>query len=212
MVKVGQMKSTGGSCHSRVSSRVNGQLVSIPSLSRHLLHIMASPSAKPKPTETISRRKRVLPGVNRDDSDDELGSDDLPWEWLYNVENSDRASDDTQKDRKRRKVTGNKIVGARIGTFECRIGDTVLLKAEGSNEAWVAIICEFVEDDGEGEKAANFMWFSTEKEIRNKDRKRNDFYWVYIGSPDTHHPGPSNTDSLFRRMSFTSPRPGISTH
>ncbi|QPG99205.1 hypothetical protein C2857_001193 [Epichloe festucae Fl1] len=155
---------------------------SIPSPSRQLLHIMASPSAKPKPTETISRRKRALPGVNRDDSDDELGSDDLPWEWLYNVENSDRASDDTQNDRKRRKVTGNKIVGARIGTFECRIGDTVLLKAEGSNEAWVAIICEFVEDDGEGEKAANFMWFSTEKEIRNKDRKRNDFNWneLYI--------------------------------
>lgn len=142
------------------------------------LHIMAPQIAKPKGNETNARRKRALPGVSRDDSDDELGSDDLPWEWIYNVENPDRASDGTQNDRKRRKTTGSKIVGARLGTFECRIGDTVLLKAEGSNEAWVAIICEFVDDDGDGEKAANFMWFSTEKEIRNKDRKRTDFYWV----------------------------------
>ncbi|KAG6033298.1 hypothetical protein E4U41_006946 [Claviceps citrina] len=143
---------------------------------------MAPQSAKQNGSETKARQKRALPGVNRDDSDDELGSDDLPWEWIYNAEDPDRASDDTQNDRKRRKVTGPKIVGARIGTFECHIGDTVLLKAEGSNEAWVAIICEFVDDDGEGEKAANFMWFSTEKEIRNRDRKRNDFYWneLYI--------------------------------
>ncbi|KAK2609013.1 Origin recognition complex, subunit 1 [Conoideocrella luteorostrata] len=132
--------------------------------------------------EPTKRQKSVLPGVNRGDSDDELGSDDLPWEWIYGVENSDRPGSNVQKDRKRRKVTANKIIGARMGSFECRIGDTVLLKAEGSNEAWVALICEFVEDDVEGEKAANFMWFSTEKEIRNKDRKRDDFYWneLYI--------------------------------
>ncbi|KAG5980031.1 hypothetical protein E4U55_004464 [Claviceps digitariae] len=143
---------------------------------------MAPQSAKQKATGTNTRQKRAVPGVSRGDSDDELGSDDLPWEWIYDVENPERASDGTQNDRKRRKVTGTKITGARIGTFECRIGDIVLLKAEGSNEAWVAIICEFIDDDGEGEKAANFMWFSTEKEIRNKDRKRSDFYWneLYI--------------------------------
>lgn len=65
-----------------------------------------------------------------------------------------------------------------MGSFECRIGDSVLLKAEGSNEAWVGIICEFLEDDGENEMAANFMWFSTQAEIRNKDKKRTDYYWV----------------------------------
>lgn len=75
-------------------------------------------------------------------------------------------------------MSGDKIVGARIGQFECRVGDCVLLKADGSNEAWVALICEFVDDDDDGEKAANFMWFSTEKEIRNKDKKRSDFHWV----------------------------------
>ncbi|KAG5930591.1 hypothetical protein E4U53_002208 [Claviceps sorghi] len=143
---------------------------------------MASQSAKQRGTGSNTRQKRVVPGVSRGDSDDELGTDDLPWEWIYDVENPERASDGKQNDRKRRKVTGTKIAGARIGTFECRIGDTVLLKAEGSNEAWVAIICEFIDDYGEGEKAANFMWFSTEKEIRNKDRKRSDFYWneLYI--------------------------------
>ncbi|KAG5986809.1 hypothetical protein E4U43_005343 [Claviceps pusilla] len=146
---------------------------------------MAPQTAKQKRTETGVRQRRPVPGVSRGDSDDELGSDDLPWEWIYDVENPERASDGTQNDRKRRKVTSNKIAGARIGSFECRVGDTVLLKAEGSNEAWVAIICEFIDDDGEGEKAANFMWFSTEKEIRNKERKRSDFHWVVYMVPTT---------------------------
>ncbi|KAG6250564.1 hypothetical protein E4U23_001335 [Claviceps purpurea] len=144
---------------------------------------MTPKNAKQKRAETNARKQRASTGVSRVDSDDELGSDDLPWEWIYDADKSpERASDGTQSDRKRRKVTGNNIVGARMGTFECRIGDTVLLKAEGSNEAWVAIIGEFVEDDGDGEKAANFMWFSTEKEIRNKDKKIKDFYWneLYI--------------------------------
>ncbi|KAF7551716.1 hypothetical protein G7046_g7646 [Stylonectria norvegica] len=132
--------------------------------------------------EPLRRQKRRLPGVSREDSDDELGSDDLPWEWIYDTAAPVRNDDAPQSDRKRRKVTGNKIVGARMGQFECRLGDCVLLKADGSNEAWVAIIWDFVEDDGEGEKAASFMWFSTEKEIRNRDKKRTDFYWneLYI--------------------------------
>lgn len=126
---------------------------------------------------TSRRPARKPTGVARDDSDDELGVEDLPWKWLY-----DRAttkSPDTHKEsdtprKRKRTVSGPRIVGAGLGTFQCFVGDCVLLKAEGSKEAWVAIICEFVEDD-EGEKAANFMWFSTEKEIRNKERKRLDF-------------------------------------
>jgi len=65
-----------------------------------------------------------------------------------------------------------------MGSFECRVGDCVLLKAEGNNEAWVGLICEFMEDEDEG-KVANFMWFSTEKEIRNKEKKRTDFMQVF---------------------------------
>ncbi|KAJ2973793.1 hypothetical protein NQ176_g6409 [Zarea fungicola] len=120
--------------------------------------------------------KRPPQGVLPEDSDEELDTEDVHWEWIYEDEATTRAYAE-EGDRKRRKVSGRPITGARLGTFECRIGDTVLLKADGSNEAWVAIICEFVEDDGDGDKAASFMWFSTEKEIRNKDKKRNDFYW-----------------------------------
>ncbi|KAM6538707.1 Origin recognition complex, subunit 1 [Fusarium falciforme] len=130
----------------------------------------------------VSSAKRQLPGASQNDFEDELAGDEPSWEWIYNTSPTAERSDEPQSDRKRRKVTGDRIVGAKIGRFECRIGDIVMLKADGSNEAWVALICEFVEDDGEGEKAANFMWFSSEKEIRNKDKKRSDYYWneLYI--------------------------------
>lgn len=134
-------------------------------------------SPSPKGPSPRRRRARPPPGVTRDDSDDELGCDDLPWEWIYG-EAVAAAPDGDGSASKRRKIQGPAIVGARMGSFECRVGDTVLLKADGSNEAWVAIICEFIDDDAESDKAANFMWFSTEKEIRNKHRKRHDFYWV----------------------------------
>jgi origin recognition complex subunit 1 len=71
-----------------------------------------------------------------------------------------------------------------MGNFECKVGDCVLLKAEGTNEAWVGMICEFIEED-DGEMVANFMWFATEKEIRNKEKKRTDFMQVWSG--DTRH-------------------------
>ncbi|KAM0339819.1 hypothetical protein ACHAPU_010772 [Fusarium lateritium] len=128
------------------------------------------------PIASAERVKRQISGISYDLSDDELASGEPSWQWIYSSASTTERNDDPQSDRKRRKVTGDKIVGAKIGQFECRIGDTVMLKADGSNEAWFALICEFVEDDGEGEKAANFMWFSSEKEIRNKDKKRIDYY------------------------------------
>ena len=94
-------------------------------------------------------------GIQREDSDDELGEEDLIWEWIYSNNKQQR------------------IVGAQFGKFRCKIGDCVLLKAEGVKEAWVAIICEFAEDEDEN-KVANFMWFSSEKEVRNKNKKRSD--------------------------------------
>ena len=101
-------------------------------------------------------------GVLREDSDDELGLDDLPWQWIY---------------------SGKEIVGARMGEFEVHLGDIVLLKAPVSNEAWLAILYSFsegeVEDedgDVEVEKKAMMMWFSSEKEIRGSKKKRTDFF------------------------------------
>ena len=61
-----------------------------------------------------------------------------------------------------------------MGGFSCKLGDTVLLKAEGS-QAWVGIICDFYDDEVEGEKMARFLWFASEREIRNKSTKRTDF-------------------------------------
>lgn len=121
-----------------------------------------------------------VPGVARDDSDDELGDQDLPWEWVYDIPRRDSRDAADAPAAKRLRTQSHSIIGARLGAFQCHVGDCVLLKADGSNEAWVAIVCEFIEDD-DGDMAANFMWFSTEKEIRNKDRKRTDF--LSVGSP-----------------------------
>ncbi|KAG0649799.1 Origin recognition complex subunit 1 [Hyphodiscus hymeniophilus] len=138
------------------------------------------------------RARKILAGVARDDSDDELGVEDHPWEWIYGKEDREEngTADDDEDDeksatpRRRRsksvRHTSNKrrIVGATMGSFKCKIGDTVLLKSEVPNEAWVGIICEFTEtldEDGEMEKQAKFMWFCSEKEIRNKQKKRADF-------------------------------------
>ncbi|KAL1646942.1 Origin recognition complex, subunit 1 [Diplodia intermedia] len=132
-------------------------------------------------------------GVLREDSDDELGIEDYPWEWVYEGEGHAETLDDDDATPRRRGGRQNKtqaskrsIIGARMGNFACRLGDTVLLKAEG-NEAWVGIICDLFDgrdEDGEEEKMANFMWFSTPKEIRNKARRRTDYMdnEVYITS------------------------------
>ncbi|CAH0026427.1 unnamed protein product [Clonostachys rhizophaga] len=145
---------------------------------------MPSPAHQSPQLQSWTRKRRAPSGVAREDSDDELGEDDLPWEWIYEahpvaVEQDSQENDSETEtgNRKRRRVTdgSSKIIGARMGKFECRVGDCVLLKAEGSNEAWVGLICEFINDDGEGNEAANFMWFSTEREIRNKNKKRTDF-------------------------------------
>ena len=115
----------------------------------------------------VDRARQYLTtgGVARDDSDDELGYDDHPWEWIFS-QNGNTVGGDPE------------IIGARMGRFECRVGDSVLLKAEGTHEAWIGLICDFEFDDEAEEKMANFMWFSTEREVRNKQKKRQDALMV----------------------------------
>lgn len=124
----------------------------------------------------------------REDSDDELGYEDHPWEWIYG--DGDAGADAPPIDgsvtpRKRKAAHTKKtsrIVGARMGSFRCKLGDAVLLKADG-NQAWVGIICDFHEDTEDDEKMAKFLWFSSEQEVRNKNKKRTDFLPVGYEDP-----------------------------
>ena len=130
----------------------------------------------------VEKARQYLSGgaVLREDSDDELGLEDHPWQWIYEDQDiQSRKNDRSVTPRKRKassSATEGRIVGARMGSFQCRVGDTVLLKAEG-NQAWVGIICDLFDGDEEEEgeeKMAKFMWFSSEEEIRNKSKKRDD--------------------------------------
>ncbi|KAF1956136.1 P-loop containing nucleoside triphosphate hydrolase protein [Byssothecium circinans] len=124
----------------------------------------------------VEKARQYLAGgaIHREDSDDELGDEDFPWEWIYNDAGEQSAQNTASRKRKGAPVSGQKrIVGARMGNFVCKQGDTVFLKAEG-NQAWVGIICDLFEEE-DGEMMAKFMWFSSEKEIRNKSTKRTDF-------------------------------------
>ncbi|KAL7924988.1 P-loop containing nucleoside triphosphate hydrolase protein [Trichoderma austrokoningii] len=129
---------------------------------------------------TRGRKRTFAAAVASEGSDVNSEAGEVSWEWIYSTEQTDNG----EGDRKRRRGSASsKIVGARYGDFECRIGDTVMLKAgDVSYGAWIAIICDFREDSETGEMSADFMWFLTEKEIRNKGRKREDFYWneLYI--------------------------------
>jgi origin recognition complex subunit 1 len=137
-------------------------------------------------TTSKAERARALlhGGVPREDSDDELGYEDLPWEWIY----GDSEVEMPQPKRRKRNVDDGpekvrEIVGAKMGSFECRIGDCLLIKGEGlQGEAFVGLACEFMEDK-DGDKKCNVMWFSTEFEVKNKKKKRMDFKEVRIRFP-----------------------------
>lgn len=145
------------------------------------------PAKKKQPN--INRVRKILHGVQREDSDDELGDEDLPWEWIYPEE--PEVVDPAIADQ------GRSRIGAKMGQFNIGIGDCVLIKGEGlQGEAYVGMICEFdeergkIEDGGGVEMMVNVMWFSTEFEVKNKEKKRMDhlpvclflYFFVYMFS------------------------------
>lgn len=103
------------------------------------------------------------------------------WEWIYEDNTAEDATNPSSPSSSRKRKasdasdvdTPRRIVGAKSGSFEVRVGDAIRLKAD-RNETWVALIQGFVEDEEEGEKMALFMWFTSGKEIRNKAKRRND--------------------------------------
>lgn len=142
------------------------------------------PVMSPKKRQAnISRVRKILHGgVRREDSDDELGDEDLPWEWVYSAE------PESLEEVGQEEIGGQRRykVGANMGSFNIGIGDCVLVKGEGlQGEAYVGMICEFeeekrLEDGGGVEMMANVMWFSTEFEIKNKEKKRRDYLPVSL--------------------------------
>ncbi|PLN80327.1 putative origin recognition complex subunit Orc1 [Aspergillus taichungensis] len=127
-------------------------------------------------------------GLVREDSDDELGEEDLPWEWIYDS-NDDALKEEatnedhpegTPKSNRRRSSRAKpkhrrRIVGARTGSFECKLGQIVLLKSPEPGKDWVGIIIEFVEeedDDDESVMSANIMWFASPDEFMSTRNKR----------------------------------------
>ncbi|RMZ86700.1 hypothetical protein DV736_g6072, partial [Chaetothyriales sp. CBS 134916] len=113
-------------------------------------------------------------GLQREDSDDELGYDDLPWEWIYADKSVQDQNGAQTTPRKRQKAgTGlessrnRQIVGAKMGSFSVKIGDTVLLKSPEQGKDWVALVCAFseVDEDGEAEMCAHVQWFCSPDEL-----------------------------------------------
>jgi origin recognition complex subunit 1 len=73
----------------------------------------------------IEKARQILAGgaVLREDSDDELGYDDHPWEWIYeDTPDAQPAEQTTPRKRKAAPTSsGRRIVGARMGNFSCKL-------------------------------------------------------------------------------------------
>ncbi|KAL2889724.1 Origin recognition complex subunit 1 [Ceratocystis lukuohia] len=147
-------------------------------------------SAEPTVAESVSSEdSRNYASVNGVVIDSEKGpantsdeDEDLDWDWVYDSQDKDGRTYGRAR-------PANQITGARLGQFECRLGDIVLLRADGLSDTWVAIISDFTLDDN-GEKAAIFVWFTGGKEIRNNERKIQDYYpnELYITSASDINP------------------------
>ncbi|ERF70657.1 hypothetical protein EPUS_02523 [Endocarpon pusillum Z07020] len=116
-------------------------------------------------------------GLAREDSDDELGIEDVPWRWIYD-EGTDLYDLDKTPTRKRKAKTltesTRKIKGAQMGSFTCYVGDTVLLKSPEQGKDWAGIISHFSEtnDDDEEEMSASIMWFCSPEELSRGKKSR----------------------------------------
>ena len=130
-------------------------------------------------TKTTPRKKRYLTkgGLQREDSDDELGYDDHPWQWIYEDE-EDPESPDQPKTKKRKAgaLDGKKrcIVGARMGSFAVGIGDSVLLKSPEQGKDWVGLASGFSDEneDGEEEMCVHILWFCAPDELYHGSRRK----------------------------------------
>ncbi|KAJ5741242.1 ATPase AAA-type core [Penicillium manginii] len=147
-------------------------------------HSSESEHAPRSATRKRTQKWMTKGALIRDDSDDELGDEDHPWDWIFdaepevNGEQEVKNASPTKSNRRRSSRPAQKkrtIIGAKMGSFECRLGQIVLLKSPEAGKDWVGIITEFVEEDdeeqeGEVIKNANIMWFAGPDEFLNKQR------------------------------------------
>lgn len=130
-------------------------------------------------TQELAKRWLTKGGIFHEDSDDELGCEDLPWSWVYAPDGAANSVEEAGPS-----PPGRKIIGARMGSFECRIGEAVLLKSPEPGKDWAGIICEFLEEKPDEDddlqqdglvKSANIMWFASPDEfISTRNKKRAD--------------------------------------
>ncbi|KAJ5946462.1 hypothetical protein N7454_003301 [Penicillium verhagenii] len=145
----------------------------------------AEPQQQPRQNARQRAQKWMTKGgLVREDSDDELGDEDHPWDWVYaenDAEPEETINASPEKSNRRRSSRPARrkrtILGARMGSFECRIGQIVLLKSPEAGKDWVGIIMEFVEEDDEDEedkkiKSASIMWFASPDEFLSTRNKR----------------------------------------
>lgn len=143
-------------------------------------------SPPPRPNASTRAQQWMTKGaLVRDDSDDELGVEDLPWDWIYDANEQIKEEENTNgspEKRGRRRSSRparqqRKIVGARMGQFECKVGEVILLKSPEAGKDWVGIITEFREEEDEDNqdemvKSANIMWFASPDEFMGTRNKR----------------------------------------
>jgi origin recognition complex subunit 1 len=138
------------------------------------LGIEAGPSNAKRPGSRQRRKWLMKGGLAREDSDDELGYEDLPWEWIYSNDLNqarENVQDVEQTPSRKRKASDTArsafLVGARMGNFSVKVGDTVLLKSPEQGKDWAGIICAFSEtdDDDEEEMCAHIQWFCSPEEL-----------------------------------------------
>ncbi|KIV86784.1 hypothetical protein PV11_02373 [Exophiala sideris] len=112
-------------------------------------------------------------GLHREDSDDELGYEDHPWQWIYEDE-EDQPTNKGEPPSKKRKTSNvtptsrkRPIVGAQMNSFVVRLGDAILLKSPEQGKDWVGLVCSFSEtdEDGDDEMSVYIQWFCTPEEL-----------------------------------------------
>ena len=116
---------------------------------------------KKKSEDKAQRARRLLAGSThrQENSEDDLDDEDEPWQWIYGAEDhldEDENQVATPSRKSRPRFQEKKIIGARTGCFQCKIGDCVVLKPD-RNEVWAGIICGFREDGEEDDMEAKIM-------------------------------------------------------